>query len=69
MVKVVSSVNEALSSLQKETGSIKNKRLKADLQRAPNRGARTKACANGNAMITIVKPQLLSLVGCFTSTS
>ncbi|KAJ8379806.1 hypothetical protein SKAU_G00005840 [Synaphobranchus kaupii] len=47
MVKVVNSVNEALSSLQKETGSIKN-RLKADLQRAPTRGARPKTCANGS---------------------
>ncbi|XP_035236347.1 fibrinogen C domain-containing protein 1-like [Anguilla anguilla] len=47
MVNVVNSVNEALSSLQKETSSMKN-RLKADLQRAPTRGARPKACANGS---------------------
>ncbi|XP_061116908.1 fibrinogen C domain-containing protein 1-like [Conger conger] len=44
MAKAVTSVSEALRSLQKETGSIKN-RLKADLQRAPSRGARAKACA------------------------
>ncbi|XP_023663621.1 fibrinogen C domain-containing protein 1 isoform X1 [Paramormyrops kingsleyae] len=47
MVKVVNSVSDALSSMQKETGVIKT-RLKADLQRAPVRGARLKGCANGS---------------------
>ncbi|XP_064163901.1 fibrinogen C domain-containing protein 1 isoform X3 [Anguilla rostrata] len=46
MVKVVNSVSDALNSMQKETG-VKT-RLKADLQRAPVRGARLKGCANGS---------------------
>uniref|UniRef100_A0AAY5EVV7 Fibrinogen C-terminal domain-containing protein n=1 Tax=Electrophorus electricus TaxID=8005 RepID=A0AAY5EVV7_ELEEL len=43
MVKVVNSVTDALSSVQKETGSTKG-RLKADLQRAPVHSARPKGC-------------------------
>ncbi|KAG9354245.1 hypothetical protein JZ751_012369 [Albula glossodonta] len=46
MVKVVDSVSDAINSMQKETGGFKT-RLKADLQRAPVRGARLKGCANG----------------------
>ncbi|XP_058861509.1 fibrinogen C domain-containing protein 1-like isoform X1 [Acipenser ruthenus] len=47
MVKVVNSVNDALNSMQKEQGGIKT-RLKADLQKAPARGARPRGCANGS---------------------
>ncbi|KAG7477242.1 hypothetical protein MATL_G00092210, partial [Megalops atlanticus] len=47
MVKVVNSVSDALNSMQKESGGVKT-RLKADLQRAPVRGARLKGCANGS---------------------
>ncbi|TSP36072.1 Fibrinogen C domain-containing protein 1 [Bagarius yarrelli] len=47
MVKVVNSVSDALSSMQKENGGLKA-RVKADLQRAPVRGARFKGCANGS---------------------
>ncbi|XP_076860241.1 fibrinogen C domain-containing protein 1 [Brachyhypopomus gauderio] len=46
MVKVVNSVTDALSSIQKETGSAKA-RVKADLQRAPVRGARPRGCPSG----------------------
>lgn len=46
MVKVVNSVSDALSSMQKETGNIKS-RLKADLQRAPVHSVRPKGCAGG----------------------
>lgn len=46
MVKVVNSVSDALSAMQKETGGLKA-RVKADLQRAPVRGVRLKGCANG----------------------
>uniref|UniRef100_A0A4W5K5P6 Fibrinogen C domain containing 1b n=1 Tax=Hucho hucho TaxID=62062 RepID=A0A4W5K5P6_9TELE len=48
MVKVVNTVSDALSSMQKETGGLKA-RVKADLQRAPVRGARLKGCANGKS--------------------
>ncbi|XP_066568859.1 fibrinogen C domain-containing protein 1-like [Amia ocellicauda] len=47
MVKVVNSVSDALNSMQKEQGGIKT-RLKADLQKAPTRGARPRGCANGS---------------------
>ncbi|MGH0191002.1 UNVERIFIED_CONTAM: hypothetical protein FKN15_055526 [Acipenser sinensis] len=47
MVKVVNSVSDALNSMQKEQGGIKT-RLKADLQKAPARGARPRGCANGS---------------------
>lgn len=47
MVKVVNSVSDALTSMQKENGGLKA-RVKADLQRAPVRGSRLKGCANGN---------------------
>uniref|UniRef100_A0A673MUB5 Fibrinogen C-terminal domain-containing protein n=1 Tax=Sinocyclocheilus rhinocerous TaxID=307959 RepID=A0A673MUB5_9TELE len=46
MVKVVNSVSDALSSMQKETGNIKS-RLKADLQRAPVHSVRPKGCTSG----------------------
>ncbi|KAL7838456.1 hypothetical protein AOLI_G00268600 [Acnodon oligacanthus] len=48
MVKVVNSVSDALNSMQKENGGLKA-RVKADLQRAPVRGARLKGCANGKS--------------------
>ncbi|KAG9354554.1 hypothetical protein JZ751_001266 [Albula glossodonta] len=47
MVKVVNSVKETLTSLQRDTGSIKT-RLRADVQRAPIRSPRPKACGNGS---------------------
>ncbi|KAJ3581109.1 hypothetical protein NHX12_017037, partial [Muraenolepis orangiensis] len=47
MVKVVNSVSDALNAMQKETVGLKA-RTKADLQRAPVRGARLKGCANGS---------------------
>ncbi|XP_055774870.1 fibrinogen C domain-containing protein 1-B isoform X2 [Salvelinus fontinalis] len=47
MVKVMNSVNDALNSMQKETGNLKSK-FKADLQRAPVRSARPKGCSNGS---------------------
>ncbi|CAB1318784.1 unnamed protein product [Coregonus sp. 'balchen'] len=52
MVKVVNTVSDALSSMQKETGGLKA-RVKADLQRAPVRGARLKGCANGVPIISL----------------
>lgn len=55
MVKVVNSVSDALSSMQKETGNIKS-RLKADLQRAPVHSVRLKGCAGGEGK----KPLLIS---------
>lgn len=48
MVKVVNSVSDALSAMQKENAGLKA-RAKADLQRAPARAARFKGCANGEA--------------------
>ncbi|KAJ3605655.1 hypothetical protein NHX12_027700, partial [Muraenolepis orangiensis] len=47
MVKVVNSVSDALNAMQKETVGLKA-RTKADLQRAPVRGARLKGCTNGS---------------------
>ncbi|XP_061603499.1 fibrinogen C domain-containing protein 1 isoform X2 [Phyllopteryx taeniolatus] len=47
MVKVVNSVSDALNAMQKENVGLKA-RTKADLQRAPARGARFKGCANGS---------------------
>lgn len=46
MVKVVNSVSDALNAMQKENVGLKA-RVKADLQRAPVRGARLKGCSNG----------------------
>lgn len=46
VVKVVNSVSDALNAMQKENVGLKA-RVKADLQRAPVRGARFKGCANG----------------------
>lgn len=46
MVKVVNSVSDALNAMQKENVGLKA-RVKADLQRAPARGARFKGCSNG----------------------
>uniref|UniRef100_A0A3B5KZP5 Fibrinogen C domain containing 1b n=1 Tax=Xiphophorus couchianus TaxID=32473 RepID=A0A3B5KZP5_9TELE len=45
MVKVVNSVSDALNAMQKENVGLKA-RVKADLQRAPVRGARLKGCSN-----------------------
>uniref|UniRef100_A0A3B5KSV1 Fibrinogen C domain containing 1b n=1 Tax=Xiphophorus couchianus TaxID=32473 RepID=A0A3B5KSV1_9TELE len=47
MVKVVNSVSDALNAMQKENVGLKA-RVKADLQRAPVRGARLKGCSNGS---------------------
>lgn len=46
MARLVSSVSDVLDTLQKERGGIRP-RLKADLQRAPARGARPRGCSNG----------------------
>lgn len=46
MARLVSSVSDVLDTLQKERGSARP-RLKADLQRAPARGARPRGCSNG----------------------
>lgn len=46
MARLVSSVSDVLDTLQKERGSTRP-RLKADLQRAPARGARPRGCSNG----------------------
>ena len=48
MVKVVNSVSDALNAMQKENVGLKA-RVKADLQRAPVRGARLKGCSNGES--------------------
>ncbi|XP_064891886.1 fibrinogen C domain-containing protein 1 [Columba livia] len=47
MARLVSSVSDVLDTLQKERGSTRP-RLKADLQRAPARGARPRGCSNGS---------------------
>lgn len=49
MVKVVNSVSDALNAMQKENVGLKA-RVKADLQRAPVRGARLKGCSNGKTL-------------------
>lgn len=59
MVKVVNSVSDALSSMQKETGNIKS-RLKADLQRAPVRGVRPKGCAGGEGKKNLLISHIFS---------
>lgn len=46
MARLVSSVSDVLDTLQKERGGARP-RLKADLQRAPPRGARPRGCSNG----------------------
>lgn len=46
MARLVSSVSDVLDTLQKERGGARA-RLKADLQRAPARGARPRGCSNG----------------------
>lgn len=53
MVKVVNSVSDALNAMQKENVGLKA-RVKADLQRAPVRGARLKGCSNGKRNIGTV---------------
>lgn len=52
MVKVVNSVSDALNAMQKENVGLKA-RVKADLQRAPVRGARLKGCSNGETLTHI----------------
>lgn len=52
MVKVVNSVSDALNAMQKENVGLKA-RVKADLQRAPVRGARLKGCSNGKTLYYI----------------
>ncbi|NXX99101.1 FBCDB protein, partial [Centropus bengalensis] len=47
MARLVSSVSDVLDTLQRERGSARP-RLKADLQRAPARGARPRGCSNGS---------------------
>nr|XP_056716628.1 fibrinogen C domain-containing protein 1 [Euleptes europaea] len=47
MARLVSSVSDILDTLQKDRSVIRP-RLKADLQKAPTRSARTKGCANGS---------------------
>ncbi|NXJ33570.1 FBCDB protein, partial [Ciconia maguari] len=47
MARLVSSVSDVLDMLQKERGGARS-RLKADLQRAPARGARPRGCSNGS---------------------
>lgn len=49
MARLVSSVSDVLDTLQKERGSTRP-RLKADLQRAPARGARPRGCSNGEVV-------------------
>lgn len=43
---LVNSVSDVLEALQRERG-LGRPRVKADLQRAPSRGARPRGCANG----------------------
>ncbi|KAF3849324.1 hypothetical protein F7725_015821 [Dissostichus mawsoni] len=47
MVKMVNSVSDSLSAMQKENMGLKA-RVKADLMKGPVRGARFKGCANGS---------------------
>ncbi|MEE6505473.1 hypothetical protein FKM82_005536 [Ascaphus truei] len=47
VAQLVSSVSDVLETVQRELGSARP-RLKADLQRAPPRGARPRGCANGS---------------------
>ncbi|KFV64110.1 Fibrinogen C domain-containing protein 1-B, partial [Dryobates pubescens] len=47
MARLVSSVSDVLDTLQKDRGGARP-RLKADLQRAPARGARPRGCSNGS---------------------
>lgn len=46
MAHLVNSVSDVLEVLQRERG-LGRPRVKADLQRAPSRGARPRGCANG----------------------
>jgi hypothetical protein len=46
MAHLVNSVSDVLEALQRERG-LGRPRVKADLQRAPSRGARPRGCANG----------------------
>lgn len=55
MVKVVNSVSDALNAMQKENVGLKA-RAKADLQRAPVRGARFKGCSNGKKYVVLFIP-------------
>ncbi|NXP11717.1 FBCDB protein, partial [Thinocorus orbignyianus] len=47
MARLVSSVSDVLDTLQKDRGGARP-RLKADLQRAPAKGARPRGCSNGS---------------------
>ncbi|NXN95851.1 FBCDB protein, partial [Rhinopomastus cyanomelas] len=49
MARLVSSVSDVLDTLQKDRGGARP-RLKADLQRAPARGARPRGCSNGDGL-------------------
>lgn len=55
MARLVSSVSDVLDTLQKERGSARP-RLKADLQRAPARGARPRGCSNGEQAASMLVP-------------
>jgi hypothetical protein len=46
MAHLVNSVSDILDALQRDRG-LGRPRVKADLQRAPSRGARPRGCANG----------------------
>lgn len=50
MARLVSSVSDVLDTLQKERAGARP-RLKADLQRAPARGARPRGCSNGEPTV------------------
>lgn len=62
MVKVVNSVSDALNAMQKENVGLKA-RVKADLQRAPVRGARLKGCSNGKENQSVFTSMHISLAG------
>lgn len=62
MVKVVNSVSDALNAMQKENVGLKA-RVKADLQRAPVRGARLKGCSNGKRKEAWLLPILSDKIG------
>lgn len=50
MAHLVNSVSDVLEALQRERG-LGRPRVKADLQRAPSRGARPRGCANGETCL------------------
>lgn len=58
MAQLATSVGDVLDALQRD-GGLGRPRVKADLQRAPSKGARPRGCANGESQAGHFLPSIL----------